>query len=162
VGDLGGRQAAQQPQRQRHLRLGRERWMAAGEDEPQPLVGHARCHEVLGGRLIARRRQGREGGKLRRALAQRAIAAQPVDRAIARHHDDPRHGVARDALARPALHRRGEGLLHRLLGEVPVADGSDQRRDRPPEVPPKQAVDSAGCRRLAQDAAPSADAAYRA
>jgi hypothetical protein len=44
VGDLGRRKAAYHPQRQRHLRIGRERRMTAGEDEPQPLVGHARGH----------------------------------------------------------------------------------------------------------------------
>ena len=162
VRDLGCRQAAQQPQRQRHLRLGRERRVTAGEDQPQPLVGHARRHGLLVGGLVVGRRDGRESLELRCALAQHAIAAQPVDRPIARDHDDPRRRVARNALERPALHRGDERILHRLLGKVPVADGADQRRDRPPEVLPKQAIDSARCRSLAQDAAPSAEAASRA
>ena len=39
VRDVGGRHAAHEPQRQRHLRLARQRRVAAGEDEPQPVVG---------------------------------------------------------------------------------------------------------------------------
>jgi hypothetical protein len=60
------------------------------------------------------------------------------------------------------LQRGGERILDGLLGEVPVADGADQRRDRPPEVLAEQAVDGARCRPVAQDAAPSAEAARRA
>jgi hypothetical protein len=136
--------------------------MAAGEDETQPLVGHARRHRLLAGRLVVGPGGGLHGGKLRCALAHYALAPQPVDRPVARHDDDPRHGIARDAVARPTLDRDGERLLDRLLGEIPVTDGTDQRRDRPPEMRSVQAVDRARCRRLAQDAAPSAEAARRA
>ena len=55
--DLRGGQAAHQPQRERHLRLPGQRGMAAGEHQPQPVVGDdviVRCHGFL--RLCARRR----------------------------------------------------------------------------------------------------------
>ena len=39
-GDLGGLQPGDEPQRQRHLRVGGERRMAAREDEPELVVHH--------------------------------------------------------------------------------------------------------------------------
>jgi hypothetical protein len=162
VGDLGRRQAAHHPQRQRHLHVGRERRMTAREDEPQPLVGHARGHGLLAVGLVilgeAQRRQRRE---LRLVVAARALVAEPIDGPVARHRDDPCQRVARDARVRPALQRRGERVLHGLFGEVPVADGADQRRDRPPKMFAEQAVDGARCRLLVQDAAPSSEAPAR-
>ena len=85
--------------------------------------------------------------------AEHPIAPEPVDRAVACHRDDPRERVARDAVARPALDRGREGVLDGLLGHVPVADGADQRRDRPPEVLAEQAVGGTCCGGLAQGAA---------
>jgi len=47
-GDLLGRETAERPQRQRDLRVGCERRMAAGEDELQPLIcKHVLVHCVL-------------------------------------------------------------------------------------------------------------------
>jgi hypothetical protein len=39
------------------------------------------------------------------------------------------------------VERHDEGVLHRLLGEVEVAEHADERRDRPPGLLPKQALD---------------------
>jgi hypothetical protein len=61
----------------------------------------------------------------------------------------------------PALGRRRERVLDGLLREVPVADGADQGRDRPPEVLPEQAVDGARCDSPGQDAVCSAAALAR-
>ena len=48
AGDLAGVEAAQRPQRERDLGLGRERRMAAREDQLEPLVGKRRLvHRVL-------------------------------------------------------------------------------------------------------------------
>ena len=47
----------------------------------------------------------------------------------------------RDAVARPALERDDEGLLHGLLGGVEVTEDADQARDRPSRLVPEQAVD---------------------
>jgi hypothetical protein len=86
--------------------------------------------------------------------AQRAIAPQPVDRAGARHGDDPGQRIARDAVALPPLDGRRERVLDRFLGQVPVAGGADQRRDRPAEV---LAIEAVG-----QDAARSSVSPARA
>jgi hypothetical protein len=44
--DLPGRQPGNIPQRQRHPHLGRQRWMTAGEDQPQPVVFHGDCLRI--------------------------------------------------------------------------------------------------------------------
>ena len=120
AGDLAGGQAAQRPQRQRHLRLDGERRVAAGEDQLQPLVGEG----GLGHRALGRRLPLQQRGLPR----QRLVAAQPVDRAVAAGRDQPRAGIRRDALARPPLGGHRERLLGGLLGEVEVAEEADQRR----------------------------------
>jgi hypothetical protein len=62
--NLGGREAAEQPECQRDLRFTRERGMAAGEDQPQPLVRHARCYRSFHGGLVwGRRRERRQLGR---------------------------------------------------------------------------------------------------
>ena len=75
VGDLGGVEASESRQRERHLRLERERRMAAGEDELQALVGDRRLVHLVLHRL----------GHFEQACLgqQRALAPQPVDGAVA-------------------------------------------------------------------------------
>ena len=82
--DLRRAQTADLVQRQRDARLGRERGVAAGEDEAQPLVGD-RAHVVLllGSQLL----ESREELGLPR---ERALAPDAVDRAVSRRRDDPR------------------------------------------------------------------------
>ena len=121
VGDLRGVEASESRQGQRHLRLERERGMAAGEDELQALVGDGGVvHLVL--HRLGHCEQARLG-------QQRALAPQAVDGAVARRRGQPRSGVARGTLARPALGGDREGLLSGLLGEVEVAEGADQGCD---------------------------------
>jgi len=55
-----------------------------------------------------------------------AVAADAVDRAVARRRDEPTARARRDAVARPALRRDRERLLGGLLGEVEVAEEADQ------------------------------------
>jgi hypothetical protein len=93
------------------------------------------------------------GCEVRREGAERALAAEAIDRAAARDGDDPCRRVARDAVARPGRQGGGERVLHRLLGEVPIAERADQRRHRAAEVLAERALD---CVAGAQDAARSA------
>jgi len=53
--------------------------------------------------------------------------AQPVDRAEASRGNQPGPRAGRHTLYRPALDRRGERILKRLLGEIEVAEEADQR-----------------------------------
>jgi hypothetical protein len=96
--------------------------MAAGEDEREPLVGD-RAHLVL---LVGE--LGEPGEELRLPL-EGAVAADPVDRAVPCRRDDPRTGVPRRAVPRPALERRRERVLYGVLGEVEVAEDADEDRD---------------------------------
>ena len=101
VRDLGRRQAGDLAQRQRDPRLGRERGMAAGEDEREPVVGD-RAHVVLLGRkgLEPRQQLGLAGERL--------LAAQPVDRTVARGRDDPR---ARASTGVPSRGQRSSAVV---------------------------------------------------
>ena len=121
--DLGHGEAAEQAQGQRHPRLGCERGVAAGEDQPQPVVldhagrlvgcvvGHHECRLVLGVAV--------------------GLAADPVDRAVARGRGQPAAGVGRYAVAGPALDGGQQRLAGRLLGDVDVAEAAGQRGDDP-------------------------------
>jgi hypothetical protein len=93
--------------------------------------------------LVDRRAQRLEALEDRRLLAQGALTAQAVDRPVAGDAGDPGTGVGGDAVPGPALQRGHEGLLHRLFGELEIADHADQRRDRPSRLLPEGAVDDA-------------------
>jgi hypothetical protein len=131
--------------------------MAAGEDQCEPLVGHAHDNRFVR-RLVVCRGRG-EYGELRNAGAQHAVTAYAVERTVARHRQQPRRRVARDAVARPALERSRERVLDGVLGEIPIADRANERRNRPPDVLAEQAVDGLCCDGSAQDAARSSIAA---
>src|SRR4029453_11946795 len=68
-------------------------------------------------------------------------ATQPVDRAVPGGGRDPRSRVRGHTALRPDLEGRDEGVLHRLLGEIEVAEDTDQRRDRPSLFLAEEAVD---------------------
>ena len=120
--DLLGRQPAERPQRQRDLRVERERRMAAREQQLEPLVRERRrrpsCPPPASGTL---EQPGLRG--------ERAIAPDPVDRAVAGGGHEPGARVLRRAVARPALGRDRERLLRGFLGEVEVAEEADQGRE---------------------------------
>ena len=118
AGDLVGRQPAERPQRERDLGVERERRMAAGEEQLEPLVGDRRLvHLVLHGFRHV------EQAGLR---GERAVAADAVDRAVARRGHEPGARVVGRPVARPALGGDRERLLGGFLGELEVAEEADQ------------------------------------
>ena len=121
--DLRCRQPDERAQRERDLGLECQRRVAAGEDQPQPVVTDAALVAV------ARVDRAREHRHLLELGGPGRGAAQPVDGAVARGRREPRAGIARDAVARPAFEREGEGVLRALLGEVPVARHPDEGGD---------------------------------
>jgi hypothetical protein len=134
--------------------------MTAGEHQAQALVCNTRDHRFLRLRLLV---VGLARDQLRGAPSEHAITPEAIDRVVARNGHDPREGIVGHASARPALHGGREGVLDRVLGEVPVAGCANERGDRPPELFAEQAVDGAGTDRSVQDAArPSSAAAARA
>jgi hypothetical protein len=120
--DFLGRQTADFAQGERHLRVGRERRMAAGENEPQAIVldGFAvrwsglvdDCFHLLGD--ILHRVEPR-------------ASAYAIDGLEAPGGYQPRARIRRNAVARPLLECRPESNVQRLLGEIEVAQQPDQR-----------------------------------
>jgi hypothetical protein len=93
--------------------------MAAGEEELEPLVrDDALVHVVVLRRLGHVEQAGLRG--------ERAVAADAVDRAVARRRQQPGARVGGRAVAGPALGGGREGLLGGFLGEVEVAEEADQ------------------------------------
>ena len=126
--DLLGRQAADLAQREGHLRVGRERRVAAREDETQPIV-----FDTL---LVRPRRVVDDGhvGLLAR-FVERLEAREPpdaVDALEASGRHQPRARIGGNAVPRPLLERRPERLVHRFLGAVEVTEEADQRRQHAP------------------------------
>ena len=119
--DLGRLEAADEAQRQRDLCLRRERRVAAGEDQLEPFVGDD-CLLVVG-ELLGPCEQ-------LRLARERLLAPDPVDRRVPGRRHDPGAGIARRSVARPALGRTDEGVLHRVLGEVEVTEDAAEDRDR--------------------------------
>jgi hypothetical protein len=100
--------------------------VAAGEDKLEPLVRECRgVHRVLHclGHV--------EQAGLR---SERAVAADPVDRAVAPGRDEPCARARRDTIARPALGGDRERVLRGFLGEVEVAEEADQRSENAPPL----------------------------
>ena len=121
--DLLRRQSGNGAEGERHLRLGRERRVAAREDQLEALVLDAARVELIHRRLLNLEQPGlREPGP---------VAADPVDRTVAAGRDQPRHRIGRDAVARPPRGRDRERLLGGLLGEVEIAEEADQGREHP-------------------------------
>jgi hypothetical protein len=97
--------------------------VAAGEDEPEAVVGDAVLVELRLVRplrvLVELCRDRRE-----RRVEPRATT-EPVDRLEPPGRDEPRARVRRQAFGRPLLQRRGERIVQRLLGEVEVPEEAD-------------------------------------
>ena len=106
------------------LRVARQRRVAAGEHQPQAVVGDRR------GFLLVRRRRCVALGEERQpldAIGDGTRAAQAIDRLAPRGGGDPGARVRRDAVAGPRRHRGGERVLQGVLGQADVADVADQR-----------------------------------
>jgi hypothetical protein len=89
--------------------------MAAREDEPQPIIYDVRrVDRCLGDHL--------ELGPADLAPG----LAQPVDRLEPAGRDEPPARIRRRPFDGPALDRRGERVLQRLLGEIEIAEEADE------------------------------------
>ena len=126
--DLLHRQAGDDAQRERDLLGCRQFGMAADEQQPQDVVAVMRAVEPFGELLLGVVEVGD-----RLVLGQRlllAVAPHLVDRDVAPDHDQPRRGIARRTVLRPALQRAQARVLERFLGGVEIAEIAQQRADR--------------------------------
>nr|QPG01998.1 hypothetical protein WM98B_00145 [Acinetobacter nosocomialis] len=126
--DLLGGEAAYLAQRQRHLRLGRQHRMAAGEDQPQAVILDA---VVVG--LFAR-----QVGPVIEVVneIEPCPPSQAVDRLEAAGRHQPGARIGRHTLSRPLLERDTKGIVQRLLREIEVAEQANQRREQPARLGP--------------------------
>src|SRR6266540_491112 len=92
--------------------------MTAGEDELESLVWKCRLDHAVLHTLRHLEQAGLRG--------QGAVAADAVDREVARRGRQPGARVGGLTVARPALCGDREGALCGLLGEVEVAEEADQ------------------------------------
>ncbi len=134
---LGG-QAAHLAQGERHPVHHGQRRVAAGEEQAQHVVLDR--HGIEG---IEPERQGLilQGGLLTGVAAGHLVPPDLVDVAPLADADQPGDRVLGHALPGPLLHRSGEGLLHRLLGEVEVTGQPDQGGQHPGRVLPVEPPD---------------------
>ena len=121
AGDLLGGQPAEGAQGQRDLRVERQRRVAAGEDQLEPLVGDRASSSPL--------RPPCASGDVELAESSRRSVRSRRIRSIARlraGRHQPGARVGGHAVARPALGGDRERLLGGLLGELEVAEEADQ------------------------------------
>ena len=120
--------------------------MAAGEDQPQPVV-HDRAHRIGAVERCVRidRREllldQRLPSEELRLLRQDPPAPDPIDRPVASSRRDPGSGVARHAPSRPRLEGSDERVLDGFFGKVEVTEDADQGGHRPSLLLAEQAID---------------------
>jgi len=118
--DLRRRQTADEAERQRDLRLGGKRRVAAGEDQLESLVRN-HCFLVVGNLLRACEELCLAGERL--------LAADAVDGAVARGRHDPGAGVRRRPMDRPTLGGDDERILNSVLGAIEIAEDAAENCD---------------------------------
>src|SRR5262249_8374827 len=116
--DLVGLEAAQRAQRQDDLCVERERRMAAGEDQLEPLVCELRVVAVRFHRLLDLQEL--------RLRGERLLAPAAIDGSVARRRREPGAGVVRRTVSPPAVRGDRERLLSGLLGKIEVTEEADQ------------------------------------
>jgi len=126
AGDLGCGQAADRAEGQRDLRGGRQRGVAAQEQQDERVVGLR--DRGVGGRSQPLTGRDLPGGRFF-PPPPGLLAAQQVGQPAGGDRDQPAARVARNALGRPLGGRRQQRLLHRVFGGVEVPVPPHQRAE---------------------------------
>ncbi len=127
-GDFLGAQVADLAQGQRHLGIGRQCRVAAGEDQAQAVILHILDAPVVLFQLLQLAEQRRLGSRETRP------SAQGIDRLEAADRHQPGPGVVGHASVLPALDGHEEGLVQRLFGQVEIPQQADQGGEDPPRL----------------------------
>ncbi len=128
--DFVGIQTTQRAQGQRDLCLGRQRRVAAGENQPKAVVGNLLRIVVgfLRGPDEARHYIGLQ------FFLKPPLAPHAVDGLVASRLDDPSSWEFGHAGRWPLVHGGRKGFLSRLFGRIEVAEEPNQRGDDPAPV----------------------------
>ena len=127
--------------------------MAAGEHEPEPVVGEPALRTEAHGVL---RRAGERAFEECQLLRVPAGAPDPIESAVSGDGRQPGTRVRGNAVPLPGLRGGQERIRDRLLGEVEVAaEKARQRGDDPPVLGPEGPVDGVADRGLLGRHAPA-------
>jgi hypothetical protein len=132
----------QQPQGERHPRLGRQDRMAGNEHQPQQVVADV----IVEGRVEIRHGHLRDlqlVAELFLFAFETLPAPQEIDRAALPCGHDTGARIIRDARLRPLLERGEQRILCEILGLSDVAYESGQARDEPGRLDPPDRLDGA-------------------
>jgi hypothetical protein len=134
-------ETSERPECQRQPRFDRERRVAAGEDQAQPLVRDRRrlLHLILVLGLVPV--DTLEPAQELRLALQVARAPDPVDRAVAGRGHEPAGRVGGNAVSGPPFEGVLDRVLKGVLGEVEVAEDADQGCEHPPVLLAEQAAE---------------------
>jgi hypothetical protein len=127
AGDFFGREPADFAQGERHLRIRGQRWMAAGENEAQPIVLDTLA--VRPGRRILDGQIHGVGDVVQRVES--LAAPETVDRLESAGRNQPRPGIAGNPVARPLFQRRTKGIVQGLFGRVEIPEQADEGCEHP-------------------------------
>src|SRR5262249_23213398 len=134
AGDLGGRESTNGPEDKGDLLIDGQRWMAASEDQLEPVASNLRVIESAG--CVHRLPRSLCCFDEACLLGERAVAPDAIEGTVASSSDEPRPRVGGHAVSRPAVGRNRERVLRRFLGEVEVAEEADRcGEDIPPLLP---------------------------
>jgi hypothetical protein len=121
AGDLLGGRANHESKRKRCPRLGVHRWMAAEQDQRQPLVAK-RVKVILAGRCHPPAVDGQEPD----LAAVDGLGPQPTDDQPQCGRVEPTSTVGWHSPGRPPIVSPGEGLAECILGEIEAAGTSHE------------------------------------
>ena len=125
AGDFLGGEVAHFPQGQRHPGVGGQRRVAAGEDQPQAVI--FQLFFLAGRRHVL----FQAPGDLLLGGVEAGPSAQGVDGLEAAGGDQPGPGLFGNAVPWPLLHGGDEGVLQSLLGQIEIAQQTDERGQHP-------------------------------
>ena len=123
--DLDRRQSEKCAQGQRNLRLGWQRRMAAGKEQPQAIVGDPTVAGVISFSGV------HVPGDLFDLGLAHTFATEPVIGSVSSRRLQPSRRIGRDTFSSPVLKGLGERVLRTFLGQVPVASYSNDMSDDP-------------------------------
>lgn len=127
--DLLGAQAAEQPQRQRHPRLGGQRRVAGDEHQAEDVVAHLVVERRVDIGFGGVRPGGQLVGEPAVPLVEPFFAPQVVDGAALGDGHEPGTRVVRHTCLRPLFEGGEERVLCELLGQPHVAHHPDKPGD---------------------------------